>query len=105
MSDVKIFRQTLKQLYFLSTKRQKTILENVVRVIVTIKYSKWTKKKINKQTKKQILKYREKTDGHQSGGGWGDGELGDGDQEHTYGDEHWVMYRILESLTILCTGK
>ena len=40
MSDVKIFRQTLKQLYFLSTKRQKTILENVVRVIVTIKYSK-----------------------------------------------------------------
>ena len=28
----------------------------------------------------------------------GMGEMGDGDYEHSYHDEHWAMYRIVESL-------
>jgi len=30
-------------------------------------------------------------------------ETGEGDEEYTYGDEHWVMYRIVPSLD--CTPE
>ena len=36
-------------------------------------------KKRERQTKKQSLNYREQTDGCLKGGGWGMGELGEGD--------------------------
>ena len=32
-----------------------------------------------RQTKKMTLNYKEQTDGYQRGGGWGMGEIGDGD--------------------------
>lgn len=38
---------------------------------------------------------REQTGGYQTGVLWGVGKIGEGDEEHTYHDEHWVMYRLL----------
>ena len=29
-------------------------------------------------------------------------EIGEGDYEYTFHDEHWVMYRIVESLYYTC---
>lgn len=66
------------------------------------KQNKWAKEKWERDTKKQILNYREQTDGCQRVAGWGMGEGGDRDYEHTY-DEHWVMYRNVESL--YCTTE
>ena len=41
--------------------------------------NKGKKKEVERQTKKQTLNYRGQTDGYQRGGGWGTGEIGDGD--------------------------
>ena len=41
--------------------------------------NKHREKKRERQIKKQILNYRKQTDGYQRGGGWGTGEIGDGD--------------------------
>jgi len=55
-------------------------------------------KKQNEQTKKkkkkQTLEYEEQIRGCQ----WGWDDIDKGDQEYTYCDEHWVMYRNAESL-------
>ena len=37
------------------------------------------REKKRETNKKQTLNYREHTDGYQRGGGWGMGEIGDGD--------------------------
>lgn len=54
------------------------------------------------QTKKTRLKYREQTGAYQREGWEGD-EMDEGDEEPTYRDEHWEMYRIVESLC--CTPE
>ena len=46
-------------------------------------------KEINQKTK--TPKNREPTSGYQRGGGWGMGEIGEGDQECTCHDKHSEM--------------
>ena len=72
--------------------------------------NKTTEQSKKRQIQKQTLKYREQTAGCQRGSG-GMSEIGDGDEEYTYHDQHWVMDRIAESLyshltlTLLLTHK
>ena len=48
--------------------------------------------------------YIQRTGGYQKGGGWGGvGNTSEGDEEYSWLDEHWVMYRIVELL--YCTPK
>ena len=57
-----------------------------------------------RQTKKETFNYREQTDGYEWGGEWGHGwNRWWGFKEFTYHDEHWIMYRIVESL--YCTPE
>lgn len=52
-----------------------------------------------KHTEKQTLKYGGQTDGYQRGGRWGnEWNYVMGINECTSCDEHWVMYRGVESL-------
>ena len=60
--------------------------------------SKWTKRKIDKQTKDQTLKYRKQTGGSQREVSRGMGEINKRNYEYTY-DEHWEMHRIVELLS------
>ena len=53
---------------------------------------------MNKE-KKRLLKYKGQTGGCQKCWGGGErSEIGEGDNEYTSSDDHWVMYRIVELL-------
>lgn len=56
-------------------------------------------KKRERKTKKGNSSYGEQIYGDQKGGGWGEWVKSAMEiKEYTWGDEHWVMYRTIESL-------
>lgn len=54
------------------------------------------KKETNQTLQNKLLVYRVET-------GWEMGEIGDGDSQYTYHNDHWVIHRIVESL--YCTSE
>ena len=51
----------------------------VIKLLFTKRKKRERQKERETETKKQILDYREQSDGYQREGGWGVGEIGDGD--------------------------
>ena len=60
-------------------------------------------KKDQNKTKTRLLNIENKLVVTRREVGGGMGEIGEGDWQYTYCDEHWIIYRIVESLN--CTPE